>query len=129
MTFEEYKKNLIVLTMASSKPDVVAKRYTDLTAIEELSPLQKKELSAIEKAIRAKWRLDQANQAARSLIGKATSEDRKAVDHAKILIGLAAIKLAEDNPDMKASLANLAGAMTSAKPKVIKTLLEGKTVD
>lgn len=124
MTFEEYKKNLIALTKASAKPDVVPKRYAELSTMGALSTLQEKELSAIEKAIRAKWRLEQANEKARSLIGKATSEDRKAVDHAKILIGLAAIQLAENNPELKAELSHLACAMTSAKHHVINTLLE-----
>lgn len=129
MTFDEYKKNLIALTKASGKPDVVAKRYTELAGMQVLSPLQKKELVAIEKAIRAKWRLEGATEKARSLIGKANSEDRKAVDHAKILIGLAAIQLAENNPDLKVRLSALACAMTSAKADVINALLEKKRVD
>lgn len=125
VTYAEYIKKEIAIGMATkNNKDKVKTRFIELYALTDKNKAQEAEYNTVANAMLLRFRSEQADQKARGLLGKAESESRKNDAHAKILIGLAAIELAQSNTELNKRLLALACAMTSAPTEVIHALLK-----
>lgn len=125
ITYAEHIKNEVSLLAATkSSKDKIKMRFIELDSLAEKDKIQQAEYATLENAMRLRFRSEQADQKAERLLGKAESESRKQDAHAKILIGLAAIKLAQSDVELNKNLVSYACAMTSAPAKTIRSLLD-----
>lgn len=85
---------------------------------------QRVEHEVLERALRARWKMQEADAKAKNLVGKIEAENRRVDSHAKILLGVAAIRLARVNVKLREDLLTLALEMPSANKEYIKTLFD-----
>lgn len=125
MNYIDFLRNEEKLFNAGRGRNKLSQRFFDLLNIEKekRDRAQQIEFEMLGKAFRAKWKLQQADIKAKNFIGKLEVEDRKRDAHAKILLGVAAIKLAKIDGVMCEDLLSLATEMPSADAEYLRCLL------
>jgi hypothetical protein len=125
ISYATFLANQAELVHSSKNPDLLTKRFFILHAIpeEQRDNLDHIEYKALQKVMKTRWRAQQEDEKTRKLIGKHEADHRKKVIHAKILLGLAAIDLAEQDDDLRRSLFARACALPSANIQYVKELL------
>lgn len=125
ISYVNFLANQAELAHSNKNPDLLTKRFFILHAIpeEQRDNLDHIEYKALQKVMKTRWRAQQADEKARKLIGKNEADHRRKLIHAKILLGLAAIDLAEQDDDLRRSLLAKACALPSANTQYVETLL------
>jgi hypothetical protein len=123
MSFEKYVEGRVKLVKAQAKPDKIEGRFAQLHEMENRTTTQECEYKPLLAAMRARYKMELAEQKARKELGRREDADRKADSHAKILIGIAAIQIAKNDPALAAQIEQLASGMQSANRPLIREML------
>jgi hypothetical protein len=126
MTFEEFLKIEKKLAVVGRGKGKLEQRFFELDdiGIDIRDRTQRVEHEVLERALRARWKMQEADAKAKNLVGKIEAENRRVDAHAKILLGVAAIRLARVNVKLREDLLTLALEMPSANKEYIKTLFD-----
>lgn len=126
MNFNEFLKIEKNLAFSVRGQSTLGRRFFEIENIAEdrRDRIQQLEYEVLEKALRAKWKMQMADAKAKTLVGKIEAEGRKNDAHAKILVGIAALRLAKVDVDLRASLFLMASEMSAANKYYLKKLFE-----
>lgn len=128
-TYEQFLQNELKLASVAKIPNAVTQRFIHLRAIsqDKRDRIDQVEFEALEKVFRAKWRAQTADAKAKILLDKIEVINRRADTRAKILIGVAALQLARQDPKLGHDLLTLSSGMPSADRKILQRLLAHQT--
>jgi hypothetical protein len=131
MTFEEFLNIEKKLTVAGRGKGKLEQRFFELgdIGIDIRDRIQRVEHEVLERALRARWKMQEADAKAKNLVGKIEAENRRVDAHAKILLGVAAIRLARVNVALREDLLTLALEMPSANKEYIETLFDVRNLN
>lgn len=128
-TYKQFLESEATLAQASKNPNSLTKRFFELHGLPEAErgPIDRVEYETLTKVMRARWRALEADKKAKKLVARIEADHRKVDIHAKILLGIAAIELAQHDSDLQKRLLILAGGMPSANKEYL-TFLLGRSV-